>query len=218
MKALIVYAHPEPRSFNGSLKDLAVEVLTEAGHSVQVSDLYAMKFHAAGGPDDFTELQDADRFNYQAEQSAGHFTPELRSEFEKLAWCDLLILQFPLWWFSLPAILKGWVDRVFAFGFAYDRLRSYEDGVFKGKRGMLSLTTGGPAAAYSESGRHGGSIEHLLVHVNRGMLYFLGMDVLPPFVAYGAARVTPEQRTELLSAYRERLLAIETTVPIYSAR
>src|SRR5438876_465948 len=123
MKILIVYAHPEPRSFNAALKNFAVEILTEAGHSVQVSDLYAMDFNCTGGPDDFLEREDPGFFAYQREQihasAASLFVPELKAEMEKLVWADFLIFQFPLWWFSVPAILKGWVDRVFAMGFSY---------------------------------------------------------------------------------------------------
>ena len=216
MNVLIVYAHPEPRSFNGAMKDLAVDVLTGAGHKVQVSDLYAMKFEPTGGPDDFTDRAFPDQFGYQAEQAAGHFAPELKAEMGKLAWCDLLILQFPLWWFSLPGILKGWIDRVFAFGFAYDRSRSYESGMFRGKRAMLAFTTGAPASMYAAGGRHG-SIDELLLHVNRGMLYFLGMEVLPPFIAYGTPRLSAEDKAAYLAAYSERLLNLESTEPIYPA-
>jgi NAD(P)H dehydrogenase (quinone) len=215
MRVLIVYAHPEPHSFNGALKDLAVEVLTQAGHQVRVSDLYAMHFQPTGGPGDFTTPSLAGPFRYQAEQAAAKFTPELQSEIDKVAWCDMLIFQCPMWWFSLPAILKGWVDRVFAFGFAYDRSCAYDTGLFRGKRAMLSLTTGSPAAAFGPQARHG-SIEDLLLHVNRGMFYFVGMEVLPPFVAYGAPRGTPEERAGYLKAYRERLLTIDSTVPLYS--
>lgn len=212
-----MYAHPEPASFSAALKNLAVEVLTEAGHQVQVSDLYALKFDPAGGPADFVERQDPATFRYQREQihasAAGLFVPALRDEMDKLAWADFLIFQFPLWWFSLPAILKGWVDRVFAMGFSYNSGQSYESGVFRGKRAMLSFTTGGPASGYVPGGRNG-SIDELLRHVQYGMLHFVGMDVLPPFIAYSAARVAPEQREAYLAAYRERLVALESTAPI----
>ena len=84
MNVLIVYAHPEPQSFNGAMKDLAVEVLTGAGHTVEVSDLYAMKFDAAGGPADVLEREDPSVFRYQREQSQAHekhlFTPQLQSK------------------------------------------------------------------------------------------------------------------------------------------
>jgi NAD(P)H dehydrogenase (quinone) len=148
MRILIVYAHPEPLSFTAALKNLAMEVLTEAGHEVQVSDLYAMKFDPAGGPTDFLAREDPSVFRYQREQihatAADLFAPQLKAEMSKLAWADFVIFQFPLWWFSLPAILKGWVDRVFAMGFSYNIGQSYEKGVFRGKRAMLSFTTGGP--------------------------------------------------------------------------
>jgi len=217
MNVLIVYAHPEPQSFSGALKDTSVEVLTGEGHSVQVSDLYAMKFDPAGGPGDFLEREDPSCFRYQREQIQAHknglFTPELAAEMAKLLWADLLIFQFPLWWFSLPAILKGWVDRVFAMGFSYDLGRAYETGFFPKKKGMLVLTTGAPAAAYTPQGKNG-AIPDVLLHINRGMLHFIGLQVLPPFVAYAAARVPPEQRAEYLAAFRERLLTIESTEPL----
>ena len=217
MKILIVYAHPEPLSFNGALKNQAVNVLTGAGHEVVVSDLYAMRFEAAGGPVDFLEREDAQSFRYQSEQihatSAGLFAPTLQAEMDKLVWADMVILQFPLWWFSLPAILKGWVDRVFAMGFSYDLRQTYDNGIFRGKRAMLSLTTGGPPASYAAGGRNG-SIDEVLQHIHYGMLRFIGMDVLPPFIAYGAARVAPERRAQYLDEYRTRLLTLETTAPI----
>jgi NAD(P)H dehydrogenase (quinone) len=217
MKVLIVYAHPEPRSFTAALKNLAAEVLTEAGHEVQVSDLYALGFDPAGGPVDVIERDDPTFFHYQREQIHAHasdlFVPELKAEMDKLVWADFVIFQFPLWWFSLPAILKGWVDRVFAMGFSYSVEQRHENGIFHGKRSMLAFTTGGPPASYVPGGRNG-DLDELLRHIQYGMLHFVGIDVLPPFVAYGAARVGPEQRAAYLAAYRERLLTLEATAPI----
>ncbi|AKG33335.1 NAD(P)H-dependent oxidoreductase [Paenibacillus durus] len=68
MNVLLVYAHPEPKSFNGALKDLAVAFLTDEGHQVKVSDLYAMNFKAAADRDDFLMLENPDFFMYQFEQ------------------------------------------------------------------------------------------------------------------------------------------------------
>ena len=71
MNVLIVYAHPEPASFNGAMKDVAVETLTTAGHAVTVSDLYAMRFNAVVGAEDFRgERVDAARLTIAAEQTA----------------------------------------------------------------------------------------------------------------------------------------------------
>jgi multimeric flavodoxin WrbA len=80
-----------------------------------------------------------------------------RSRAEKILAADAVILQFPLWWFGMPAILKGWIDRVYAYGFAYgykgvgNRFR-YGDGALKGKRAMLSVMCGGPEQDYSPRG------------------------------------------------------------------
>jgi NAD(P)H dehydrogenase (quinone) len=219
MRVLIVYAHPEPRSFNAAMKDLACQVLTSCAHEVQVSDLYQMRFYPVAGPDDFSERQDSSSFNLQREQlnatRAGLFVPQLQGEMNKVLWADLLMFQFPLWWFSLPAILKGWVDRVFAMGFAYSDEKRFETGVFRGKRAMLALTTGGLPSRYDADGQYG-KIDAMIRHIQFGMFHFVGMDVLPPFVAYGAARVTAEQRAIYLDAFRERLLAVDSTAPMLS--
>ena len=217
MNALLVYAHPEPRSFNAAMRDVAVETLVSAGHAVELSDLYATRFDAAGGPDDFMVREDGERFSYQREQrraaAARTFVAPLQREIDRVRWADFLLLQFPLWWFSLPAILKGWIDRVFAMGFAYDVGRSYESGPLAGKRAMLALTTGSPAPLYAPGGRNG-DIDGLLFHVQHGMLRFVGMDVLPPFIAFGAARVSDADRAAYLEAFRARLATVETTAPL----
>ena len=221
MNALIIYAHEEPKSFNGALRDTAVRVLREAGHSVEVSDLYAMGFNPVGGKHDFTTIADPNYFKYGAEQTkatqAKTFAADVAAEQEKLLRADLLIFQFPLWWFGLPAILKGWVDRVFAAGLTYGGGRWYSNGVFKGKRAMLSLTTGGPPTIYSPRGLNG-DIDALLFPIQHGMLYFVGFDLLPPFVAWSAASVSQEQREGYLNDYAARLQVWTTaeTIPFPS--
>jgi NAD(P)H dehydrogenase (quinone) len=95
MKVLIVHAHEEPKSFNGAMKDTAVRVLKESGHTVEVSDLYAMKFNPVGGKHDFTALADPDFFKYGIEQTkateAKTFAADVVAEQEKLFRADFLI-------------------------------------------------------------------------------------------------------------------------------
>lgn len=217
MHALIVHAHPESKSFNGALRDLAVSVLGEKGFTVGVSDLYAMNFKAHAGRDDFLEVADAASFNYLAEEAhaaaGGGFSEDIRREQEKLTAADLLILQFPLWWFSVPAILKGWIDRVVAAGVLYDRERRYSNGVFQGKRAMLSITMGGPPTAYAPGGVSG-NMEVILWPLQNGVLNFLGYDVLPPFLAFGMARADEDARQDMLDAYAARLRGIDDTDPL----
>lgn len=205
MNTLIVYAHPEPQSFTAALQQCAVETLTGLGHAVIVSDLYAMNFNPVAGPGDMQVPADRRYFQLQVEQNAAlrhaTFSDDIRIEQEKILWAELLILQFPMWWYSVPAMLKGWIDRVLSYGFAYGAGASLH-----GRKALLSLTTGGPEHSYQPETR--GTVELLLKHLTDGTFRLCGMESLPPFVAYAAARVSDEQRREYLRLYAERLRAI----------
>ena len=124
-----------------------------------------------------------------------------------------MIWPVPFWWFGVPAILKGWVDWVFAMGRAYGGGRVYDTGLFRGKRALLSLTTGGPEGAYAPGGFNG-DIQAILRPIHRGMLEFTGFEVLAPQIHYGPVRVDPAQREAWLPAWVQRLQSIETEVPI----
>ena len=217
MKIFIVHAHPEPQSFNAALTNTAVEFFTSEGHDVRVSDLYAMKFNPVSDRHNFTSVANPDYFKQQIEEMHASendgFAPEILAEIEKLEWCDGLIFQFPLWWFALPAILKGWADRTLVMGRVYGGGQWYDNGAFKGKRALLSLTTGGPETMYQPDGLNG-DIRQMLFPVNHGILRFNGFEVLPPFIAWGAAHVDDATRKNYLAAYRRRLAEFETADPI----
>ncbi|MBI5261339.1 MAG: NAD(P)H-dependent oxidoreductase [Bradyrhizobium sp.] len=208
MKMLLVFAHPEHQSFNGAMFQTAVDTLTAAGHEVATSDLYSMQFDPVSGRHNFLTLKNPDYFKQQLEEMHATetfgFAEDIEREMKKLEWCDLMIWQFPLWWFALPGILKGWVDRVFAMGRTYGGDRLYANGVFTGRRAMLSLTTGGPQQAYGKGGFNG-DIHAILRPIHRGILQFVGFDVLQPHIVYGPVRLDQEQRTVLLAAYGSRL-------------
>jgi NAD(P)H dehydrogenase (quinone) len=219
MRVLIVYAHHEPKSFNAALKDHAVARLEAAGHSVVVSDLYAQGFEASAGPEDFTgDRADPAHFKYGPEGGraweTGTLSDDIVAEQAKLAQADALILQFPMWWFSLPAVLKGWIDRVFTVGFAYGGPAWYDNGKFRGKRAMLSLTTGSPAPSFSGRGLHG-DMERILWPIHNGVLRFCGFDVLPPFVGYGPTLVGDEGRAAMLDAHGRHIDGLFTDPPLF---
>jgi NAD(P)H dehydrogenase (quinone) len=158
MKALVVFAHPEQRSFNGQLKDAILESLAQQGATVEVSDLYAMGFDPVESAVHFHERKRVDVFDVQTEQrhayEAGTSSPDVNREIGKLLNADLVVFQFPIWWFSMPAILKGWLDRVFVYGLFTSRQR-YDEGFFSGRRAIVSVTAGGPEPTFSHSGRNG---------------------------------------------------------------
>ncbi|WP_179283348.1 NAD(P)H-dependent oxidoreductase [Bordetella genomosp. 9] len=225
MNVLIVYAHPEPRSLNGAIRDFSVERLRQAGHAVQVSDLYAMRWKAVVDRADNTAARTDARFDVSADSEQayanGTQSADIAGEQEKLKWADAVILQFPLWWFSMPAILKGWVDRVYACGYAYgvgehsdthwgDR---YGEGILTGKRAMLVVTAGGWASHYAPRGING-AIDDILFPIQHGILFFPGFDVLPPYVIYRTNRVDAAGFAGIRDTLGQRLDALATTEPI----
>ncbi|WP_176463985.1 NAD(P)H-dependent oxidoreductase [Bordetella genomosp. 11] len=225
MNVFIVFAHPEPRSLNGAVRDFAVRHLRRAGHEVRVSDLYAMGWKSELDADDNLVRMPGQRFDPSMDSSRAYANgtqrEDIAREQEKLRWADVVILQFPLWWFSMPAILKGWVDRVYACGFAYgvgehsdthwgDR---YGEGTLAGKRAMLLVTAGGWESHYEPRGING-PIDDILFPIQHGILYFPGFDVLPPHVIYRTDRIDEAGFTRVCEALGERLDSLRETAPI----
>jgi NAD(P)H dehydrogenase (quinone) len=222
MKILIVYAHPEPKSFNNALKDRAIQVFKEASHDVIVSDLYQMRFKCIIDEQDFTARANPEvlqiPFEQEAAQQRGTTAPDIAAEQEKLLWADLVLFQFPLWLYSQPAILKGWMERVFSSGFAHEvksqseGRRWFENGGLRGKRAMLSLTCAGADSAYEPTGRHG-DINRILWPIHNALRYS-GFDVIPPFVSYAVLRGGDPRRQQLLCDFEKRLKAVWNTPPL----
>ncbi len=216
MHALFVYAHPEPSSFTAALKDAGVDALRQAGHTAEVSDLYAEKFDPVAGRHDFGAIANAERFHYQTEQAFAHetrgFAPDLVREQERFLKADIVVWIYPIWWGGMPAILKGWFDRVLAFGFAYADGRRFDSGFFPEKRGLLCLSTGGTQQRFSDEGVYG-DIRTVLWPAQRLMIEYLGMNALEPFVAYGAPRIDSEGRAQYLRQWGARLLEIAGDAP-----
>ncbi|PFH07992.1 NAD(P)H dehydrogenase (quinone) [Collimonas sp. PA-H2] len=225
MNILFVYAHPEPKSLNGSLKNFSVKRLEDAGHAVQVSDLYAMQWKASLDADDSTDRRPDARFDPVLDSKHafenGRQSEDIVLEQDKLRWADALILQFPLWWFSMPAILKGWVERVYAYGFGYgvgehsdarwgDR---YGEGTLAGKRAMLIVTAGGWESHYGPRGING-PMDDVLFPIQHGILYYPGFEVLPPFVTYRTDRIDEAGFTRICGELGQRLDDLWKTAPI----
>jgi NAD(P)H dehydrogenase (quinone) len=220
MKILIVYAHPEAASFNGALLNIAQTTLEAMGHHVQISDLYQMRWRADLSGDDITgERLSADFLDLSAEQDRMHRTSlapteDVGTEQRKVLWCDLIIFQFPMWWFGMPSILKGWVDRVMTRGFAYGGGRKYDTGKFAGKKAMVSVTTGTASSLYEPDGIDG-SIHHILWPIQNGVFRYLGFDVLPPYVSWEPGNVPDDTRADYLRLYAEKLRALHSTEALF---
>ena len=225
MKILVVSAHPDPISLTNALRGVAVNQLEADGHEVRVTDLYAAGWKSVVDRADFPALSATARLRVPAASSEAFntatLTDDVTAEQAKLLWADTLILVFPLWWFSMPAILNGWIDRVYAYGFAYgvgehsetrwgDR---YGEGTLVGKRAMLVVTAGGWETHYGSRGING-PIDDLLFPIHHGVLFYPGYAVLPPFIVYRADGMAESAFAAAAESLRARMRTLFSTAPI----
>lgn len=221
MNVLIVHAHNEPQSFSTALCQLAEETLHGQGHAVKVSDLYAMNWNPVASAADFDARANPDYLVYALEQREGAkaktLAADIQAELDKLLWADLVIFNFPIYWFSAPAILKGWFDRVLVSGICYGGKRFYDQGGLAGKKALVTVTLGGRDHMFGEGAIHG-PLEDMLRPILRGTLAYTGMSVLPPFVAWHVPYISTEARQGFLRQYQERLQHLENDQPLEFVR
>jgi len=144
------------------------------------------------------------------------FKIDVASEQQALVESDLIIFQFPIHWYSVPGLLKEWMDQVLLYGFAYGSNGSQ----LKGKRLLISTTLGGEITSYQEGGHNNFSIETLLTPLQQTAA-FCGMHWLSP-MASGNMLYIPdivnkkEDVTQRASAYgaklKERIQTLEKAV------
>jgi NAD(P)H dehydrogenase (quinone) len=220
MKVLVVHAHPEPQSFCTSLFRSAVESLTAASHQVRTSDLYAMGFDPVAKAVDFNSRARPDYLVYALEQRAAQQHGSLRADIEeevaKVLWCDVLLVVAPMYWFSIPAVLKGWIDRVFISGLFYGGRRIYDRGGMRGRRALLALTLGGRDHMFGEDAIHG-PMHELLRPIVRGSLQYVGFDVVAPFLAYHVPYVDDAARRDMAEQFLGWLPAALSEAPVLPA-
>ncbi|WP_072803715.1 NAD(P)H-dependent oxidoreductase [Rhodococcoides yunnanense] len=222
MNILWVFAHPDHRSLNGSLRDAAVKSLVDRGHTVEQSDLYRMNWNPVVSAADYGH-DTADRLHVATASSNalrdGALAEDIADEQAKLDWADAVVLQFPLWWFSMPAILKGWVDRVFIEGFGYGirrdsgGTRRYGDGLMAGTRAMIVTSMGGSEHTVAPRGING-SLDELLFPIQHGFFWYTGMSVLPPVLIPSADRMTDGTYDAAERELTQRLSTLFTDEPI----
>jgi NAD(P)H dehydrogenase (quinone) len=183
MNILIVYAHPNEKSFNRALLEAVSAGLNEAGHTTKVKDLYAEGFDPVLTADDLAELQQ------------GNIPEHIQREQDALSWADGLVFIYPLWWFGRPAILKGWFDTVLTNGFAFSFSDQGLTGLLKHKKALVLITAGGQKSYFVEN-----DAESLLHRpMTDGTLSFCGIDNIEHQVYYNIPGSTDEERQAILN-------------------
>jgi NAD(P)H dehydrogenase (quinone) len=202
--ALLVTAHPYVESFNFALRTQAIELLNKLDWQVNTSDLYQQGFNPLLSSADFPNISESVPLSLPKQQEVSHqqalFSHDINSEQSKLLAADLVILQFPLWWGSYPAILKGWIERVISRGYGYG-----SNNLLSGKSVLLSVTTGG-ANDNEEIEYYKKKIHELGVEV----FSYAKMEVLKPIINHGPSHSSEKQRRNLLDSSKQQLISVLT--------
>lgn len=211
-RAHVVYCHPEPRSFVGAMRDTTCRALSESGWQVTLSDLSAQHFNAVASAADFGQRERTDHLVYSLEQRHGWATrsiaPDIAAEVDAVVQADLLVLVFPLFWYSVPAQLKGWIDRVFLSGTFFGGRRVYDRAGMRGKRALVVTSLGGRRHMFGPGSVHG-ELNGMLRHLLQGTLGYVGFDVCEPFYAFHVPYVSDAERADIQAQLERELHQVE---------
>jgi len=188
MNYLVIYSHFNPESFNHAVLEVLTETLGKS-HHVKVRDLYALSFNPVLTGQDMEALE---------RNAPPH---DIQEEQELIRWADALFFVFPIWWSGMPAIMKGYIDRVFSFGFAYTADEGGTRGLLPGKKVYLINTTG----ADEESNNRGGIFQSVQNLIDVGIFQFCGMEVAGHQYFTAVTYVSAEERTVMLSKFRSAI-------------
>ena len=206
MNVFMVYAHQDPSSFGAAMHNRALSFFEKRGDTVVVSDLYASGFHAVAAKWDF-KVSGGPHENYMMEQkrvadkdAGGSFAEDIKQEIERIRAADVIVVEFPLWWSAPPAIMKGWFDKVFALGIAWDGDHRYSNGFLRGKQVLVISGAGDPERNYQPDGVHRATVTQHLYPLLHSTLAHAGLDVLKPFYAYDLTIASEQERHEILNS------------------
>jgi NAD(P)H dehydrogenase (quinone) len=184
MKILIVYAHPNPQSLNHAILEAFTSGLSESGHTYEVMDLYAVRFNPCLDGGDLAKL------------TAGKTPEDIRAQQEKVSRAEGIVFIHPVWWTGAPAILKGWIDKVFSMGFGYqfDEKTGHPVGLLKHKKGLVINTAG----AREEDAEASGMTETINRAEVEGVLKFCGVRDAHHVIFYNVIMTNDETRRRYL--------------------
>ncbi|MBL42331.1 MAG: hypothetical protein CMM49_06725 [Rhodospirillaceae bacterium] len=207
MNFYIILAHPESKSFNSSIANELRVFLENKGHKVKFNDLYKNNFNPLLSRENFSNQSDTDLVQFpkaQLDSIINNTTSsDIEYEHKNIQWSDIIILQFPLWLYGMPAILKGWCDRVLSEGFAHQPSKNlwFDKSLLNKKKILLSITTNGKRETYSSKGRHG-SINIILWPIINAFA-FSGINIIKPFISFDVIRCGQIQRKSMIEKLKK---------------
>ncbi|MBT3206067.1 MAG: NAD(P)H-dependent oxidoreductase [Gammaproteobacteria bacterium] len=176
MKHLIIYTHLNPNSFAKAVADEVESAAAGKGHEIKSIDLYAEKFNPIL---EFPDIQ----YSFMN----GDAPEDVKAYQQQISWADQITFIYPLWWGHMPAMLKGFIDRVFSNGFAYTYDENGPKGLLEGKSVHQFINTGNPSEVLSENGMH----DAIRKEQEGGIFGFCGMKAETTF--FGNIIMSTEQ-------------------------
>jgi len=186
MKYLIIYAHPSAASFNHAILETISEELKKSNKDFKVRDLYKIGFNPVLSAEDLAAIQ------------KGAVPHEIKTEQDYIRTSDTLIFIFPIWWSSMPAMLKGYIDRVFSLKFAYDISADGVVGLLKGKKVFIVSTTGASKEDYERMG----AFKMMNQSMDMAIFQSSGMEVIGHKYFSSVPNVSDQDRKQMLAELR----------------
>ncbi|MDR7212333.1 NAD(P)H-dependent oxidoreductase [Flavobacterium piscis] len=180
MKNVVIYAHPNPSSLNHFFKQTVVESLEKSGEEFIVRDLNAINFNP------ILSLEDMNG------QRVSQVADDVKTEQGFITWADRIIFIYPIWWTGMPAIMKGYIDRVFSYGFAYRYDQGIQKGLLKGKSAVIINSHGKSNEEYGAIGMD----KALALTSDTGIFKYSGLAIQKHFYFDKADRASDESIEE----------------------
>ena len=191
MKHLVIFAHPYSKSFGKGIVDTIEKEVSNNESEIRIRDLYELGFDPILKGSDLLNLQSA------------NYADDIKVEQDHIKWADVITFVYPVWWAGLPAMLKGYADRVLANGFAFTYGANGPVGLLKGKKSILFSTTGFPSDVYAQIGMH----KSMQQTTDEAIFEFCGIEVVK-HVFFGAVpSSTEEELKQYLSEVSEVIKA-----------
>lgn len=187
MKHLIIYSHPNPESFNHAILETFTAGLRKKGHEVRVRDLYELGFDPVLSASDFELL------------GKGLASADVKREQDEVRWADFITFIFPCWWAAMPAITRGYIDRVFSSGFAYIDDEKGLRGLLGGKKAFYFCTLGAPSEVYEKFG----IFKSMAQTIDESIFKFCGLALVGSKYFGSVPKVTQAQRKAMLEEVRK---------------
>lgn len=184
MKHLVIYAHPNDNSLNGHFRKTVTQTLLQNGHEVMLRDLNAAAFNPV------LSLEDMQG------QRKGIVSADVQAEQEHITWAECITFIYPIWWTGMPALMKGYIDRVFSYGFAYRYDQGVQQGLLRGKQTIIINTHGKSHSEYEALGMD----RALALTSDQGIFQYSGLEISKHFFFDGADRATAAHITQWTAA------------------